>query len=144
MCVCSIYDEEESRNVYDQKYIALNYIRGWFFIDLVSSTPLSFIDVEDTSAEDVDNVQIMRIFRLMRTWSRVVRMLKVLKMNQSIIDFQNNYEINPTYAKLLKGLIYSGVVTHLFSCGWYVYAQAPYARTLDRVISRPNSCMQGL
>ena len=90
----------------------------------MSGFPLSFIDLDSRGEDDL---QIFRVLKLLRTWSRVLRLIKVLKLNQLVQDMQNTNEVNPTYFKLIKALLYSGIVCHVFSCGWCVRTCSPKA-----------------
>lgn len=52
MCIFSAYYNEEGELVCDFKCVSLNYIKGWFTIDLISNMPWDTIItfVLDTSA----------------------------------------------------------------------------------------------
>lgn len=56
----------------DRRRIALNYLRGWFFIDLVSTFPLYIVMnyvTEDNNTQSVGNYNnILRLVRLPRIY----------------------------------------------------------------------------
>ena len=80
------YDVELRENCYDQKKIAIRYLRSWFLVDFLSAAPLSLLQGVDDSAAGGAGAELRAIslVRLVRTWSRIIRMTKVIKMNKFI------------------------------------------------------------
>jgi hypothetical protein len=111
------YDPELHQNVYNQRKIIIHYAKGWLFIDAFAAFPLSMLG--DSASE---NLQMMRIIRLSRTGSRMLRMLKVIKANKMVVSAQNNYEINPAYVQITKFSVLSTLLTHMLTCLWYYSA----------------------
>eukprot|EP01052_Picozoa_sp_SAG31_P010574 SAG31_NODE_582_length_13925_cov_32.209967_5_plen_794_part_00 len=112
------YDPEFHSNIYDQRKIIIRYAKGWLFIDAFAAFPLSLVGDQMKG-----NMQAMRYVRLSRTGSRLLRMVKVIKANQLIVDAQNNYEINPAYIKVLKFSCAIVMMTHMLACLWYAAAR---------------------
>eukprot|EP01051_Picozoa_sp_SAG22_P021960 SAG22_NODE_5067_length_1094_cov_1.088442_1_plen_186_part_00 len=90
------YDEETSRNVYEQRRIAVHYLKGWLLLDLIAAFPLSIFMLFFSFGEES---MIVRYLRLVRTWSRALRMVKVIKMNALFQSLQNNYEFVSAIAR---------------------------------------------
>ena len=120
------YDEDLRASVYDQKKILIKYAQGWLLIDAFAAFPLSwFADAMAASAGpgSKENMQVMRVIRLSRTGSRLLRMVKVIKANKMIVAAQNNYELNPAYIKIVKFTIFIVMMTHMLSCLWFAAAK---------------------
>ena len=39
----AVPDKDDNEHVYDYKYIAKEYIKGWFWIDLIAILPIDYI-----------------------------------------------------------------------------------------------------
>jgi len=63
--------------VEDRKAIALNYVRGWFFIDFVAILPLDIIMA--ASSKNVKMVRLTRVGRLYKL-VKLTRLLRILKL----------------------------------------------------------------
>jgi hypothetical protein len=70
------YFDNENDLVKDRKKIFLNYLKSWFFIDLISSFPQTLI--ENKFLQNTDLLRLTRFSKLYRL-SRVLRLLKVTK-----------------------------------------------------------------
>ena len=58
--------------------IVINYLKGWFFIDLISVLPLNYILDSGTAGGLARLARLPRLYKLLRLM-KLVRMLKVLK-----------------------------------------------------------------
>ena len=63
--------------------ITENYLRGWFFIDLISSAPTSIIDLslDHGSSGVLKSTKLLRIIRMTK-YARLLRILRFLKGNK--------------------------------------------------------------
>ena len=62
--------------VVDLKKIAINYLKGWFLIDLVATIPVQLVE---SMFQGGDNLKMVRLARLPRLY-RMIRILRMLKM----------------------------------------------------------------
>lgn len=150
------YDAEISRNVYDQKKIATKYAKGyvrtvdgsalasvssvtyrptpqprWLLLDLPAAFPLSiFMELLALGEGSL----IIRYLRVLRTWSRALRMVKVIKMNKLFQSLQNNHEFNPAYLRIVKFASIMTIYLHVTACGWFGTA------SLDPVLVDALAC----
>lgn len=129
------YDDELRRNVYNQKRVAIHYLTGWFPIDIISAFPLSLLTPKvtaTTTAAEFSQFRAASLIRMVRTWSRMIRMVKIIKMNRMVTQIQNNYEINPTYVRIFKFVAYVSLLAHVFSCLWYWIATESREPCMER------------
>lgn len=82
----------------DSKIIAQKYLKGWFFVDLVSAIPLEFF--------------------MSPVFFQSLRILKVLRL----FNFKNKWEytinLNPGLLRLGFFFIFMAFGVHWISCGW--------------------------
>ena len=69
----------------DRCNIAKNYLKGWFFLDLISSTPTSVIDLslENGSSGALKSAKLLRTIRMTK-YARLLRILRFLKGNKFV------------------------------------------------------------
>lgn len=104
----SIGTETEYQRVYSLRKIALNYLKSFFIIDLLTSIPLELIIDEGASFN--------KLLRLLR----FPRFIKILKFEKLLVSNRLKYFVRINGA-LIKSLIL-GIITlillHISSCVW--------------------------
>ena len=58
------YDDDRGLMVYDRKFIALNYVRGFFIIDLVTTFPVYLIEGASSSSSSFNMLRLVRLPRV--------------------------------------------------------------------------------
>lgn len=89
-------------------HIALAYLKGRFFMDLVSSIPFDII-ADDSSVSRLKVFQIMKLIRIMR-FTR-------------IISYMSAVESIKLSLKLMKLIFYLIVYLHIQACAWFFYTK---------------------
>ncbi|KAF0717473.1 hypothetical protein As57867_002258, partial [Aphanomyces stellatus] len=96
------YHNSERVLIWDGRTIAATYIKGWFFIDLISTLPIDLIGSLFSSSSGASQVlksaKILRIFRLTRLF-KLIRLLKIGKVFKRIHD---SVQLSPSTERLLK------------------------------------------
>lgn len=97
--------------VYDWKKIGSNYLRLWFWIDLIAIIPLD-IFFANTNATNINKIiRLVRIIKLFRVF-RVARILK---------RFEDFSKLNPSVIRLLKMFSLALFVWHwIASAYWFL------------------------
>ena len=97
----SYVDKTTGEVITHTKTIAKHYLKGWFFIDFISSFPFEFIWSKS---------QILRLLRL-------IRINKIFKF----ISFVERVSLKTRHFIALFRLTFFGVFgTFFFACGWYL------------------------
>lgn len=67
--------------IMNRKAICKNYIKGWFFVDAMSSFPMSLVDLFTEEQEDYSALQSAKLLRIVRItkWARLIRLIRFLK-----------------------------------------------------------------
>ncbi len=97
----SYLDKETGEEVTDSKTIAKHYLKGWFFIDFISSFP----------------------FELIWERSHILRLLRIIRINKifKFISFVERVSLKTRHFIALFRLTFFGVFgTFFFACGWYL------------------------
>ena len=106
----------------ERRDIVMNYLKGWFAIDLLSAFPFDLLLSQN-------GLFLFKLFKLLRI-ARITRLLKVLKISRlvkvlkltssktSITDtvFSDLEEIT---LRLIRGIFVIGILLHILACGWY-------------------------
>jgi hypothetical protein len=98
--------------VFNPRDVARRYVSGWFFVDLISSLPVSLISMGDTLLEDFIVVKLLRILKLFRLF-RLIR-LEVLKE----LEYKGIFP--PGFIRLTKFLIIFLFSLHLITCFFWM------------------------
>lgn len=111
---------QEGVKVMDPRRIVKNYLRSWFWLDLLVVGPEWFTSMSP-DAFGLDGVGIGRILRLGRAM-RVLRLLRLFKLRR-IVDallelVESEYAF--TIINLLKLLFAVLVLNHVIACVWYL------------------------
>jgi len=97
----SYLDKKTGEIVTNTKKIAINYLKGWFFIDFISSFPFEFI---------WERSLFLRLIRL-------IRINKIFKF----ISFIERVSLKTRHFIALFRLCFFGIFgTFFFACGWYL------------------------
>ncbi|CAD8047776.1 unnamed protein product [Paramecium primaurelia] len=114
------YEDERGIVIVEFKKIAINYMKGWFWIDLISTFPLYLI-LDPSVLPGASSVNgLLRLARLPRIY-KLVGVLRVgnLIKHQTIQKLFFFLKLNKEYSLILKFIILTFVVIHLAGCFWY-------------------------
>ncbi len=80
------YEDENGELIVKKSKIAMNYLKGWFLLDLMSSVPITLIQ-NYTGGSGLENVKLLKLSRLPRLYRllRLVKLTKLYKQN-SFLD----------------------------------------------------------
>ena len=72
---------ERKNNVIETRHrqIALQYFKGWFWIDLLSTIPFQLVEVALKNNSETSDLKLARVTRLPRLY-RIVRILRLVKL----------------------------------------------------------------
>ena len=123
--------------------ISKHYMRGWLFIDLVSTIPFDkIVSAFLSSDNDPSSLRSLRLVRIVRL-VRLAKLIKLLKQ-QGQRDISNGVlNIDPVFvqiAKLLFTLIFIG---HLFGC-FFSYITLESVAEYGSVLNHTNAMAQGM
>jgi hypothetical protein len=122
----SAYDDEiTGLPIISLKKIALKYITGWFFIDLMAVLPVKLF--EESLSGDGAQIKLARLARLPRLYRllRILRMLKMLRIfrNQHFLRQQlDQLNLSAGILRMLNVLIGMLFLVHLCACFWHMAA----------------------
>jgi hyperpolarization activated cyclic nucleotide-gated potassium channel 1 len=86
----SAYYDEEFKMIQSRKIIALNYLKGWFTIDLFAIIPFDILFGGNDLNQIVRITRISKMYKLVKL-TRLVRILKVFKESNKIFKLMESY-----------------------------------------------------
>lgn len=109
---------DDLRLVTNAKSIAKKYIKGWFFIDFLTSIPLEFV-VPPEQSNIASYLKLLRIFRLFR----IVKMLRLLKMLKIFDGIMKRFSIRELviFAKMSRIVAAMLLFAHFAACFWLLF-----------------------
>jgi len=118
------------------KVIALQYLRGWFWLDLLGSIPTSLVELiiaasnsseggtssgEDNSSCSAAVLKTLKLNRLARL-ARLVKLLRLARLarwNRLMTKAKDALAMNPGHVRLLQWIMFVLVLAHMFACVLY-------------------------
>ena len=131
-------DAAEEILILDRKRIATQYIKTWFFVDLLSTLPFDYIVSAATTGTLTNSnavglelrlTKLARGLRLFRLAKLITMTVKVQRLHKAA---SHHWDINPAVTPLLKMIGFIFYCLHVLGCGWY------FVCTLDENSMRDN------
>ena len=128
----STYLDDNETTIKVRKIITIEYLKGWFPIDLVSVFPISYIlgetNVTNLST-NINNIakisKLPRLYRLIKLL-KLVRLAKVAK-NRGFVKiskfFEEKVKFNSYIEKILLCLSAFILLNHIIACMWVYIAR---------------------
>eukprot|EP01135_Chromosphaera_perkinsii_P011824 Nk52_evm15s2506 gene=Nk52_evmTU15s2506 len=122
--------EEDDEIALDKKTIRLDYLQGWFFVDLLSSFPLDLV-VEGIAAMtgnagDFSALGATRLFRLLRLF-KLLRVLRISRLFRYLHRWQEiMVTVGENYLRIVKLIFVMILFAHWSGC-----IQLMVARLMD-------------
>lgn len=106
----------------NHKFIALKYLKGWFWIDLASALPLSFFDGDDRM-KLVRLAKVLRLFRFARVLrvmkvTRIIKFLKYSGKKKNFLFMRPFSKVEETILRVVRIVLFVGLFAHLVACAW--------------------------
>ncbi|XP_011700934.1 PREDICTED: potassium voltage-gated channel subfamily H member 8 [Wasmannia auropunctata] len=104
------YVSRKGEVVSNSKSIAVNYVKGWFFVDLVAALPFDFLYASDvySGEESAHSIHLVKLTRLLRL-ARLLQKMDRYSQYSAVI--------------LTMLMLFFIVVAHWLACIWYVIAE---------------------
>lgn len=106
----TIINEKTGEEIFDGRIVALRYLRGKFFIDLLASIPFDFFSVL-VGAEMNNNTLSFQLFGLLKL-IRIVRLTKLI----TYLNLKDDVKMSLKLGKLIFFLI---MYIHCVGCFWF-------------------------
>ena len=111
------------------RQVWVNYLLGWFIIDLVSAFPFD-VAVNGKNAFDPDfvssvNVQTKRQLSLLRMTKvlRLLRLFRVARLSRIVTRLRDHYRFKHSHVQFIGFSFVTILVAHWIGCFWFMLAQ---------------------
>nr|CDS16629.1 potassium voltage gated channel subfamily H [Echinococcus granulosus] len=91
--------------VHHSKEIALNYIRGWFILDLIAAVPFDVIWTIQSPESPVAN------------WMHLMKLARLLRLARLFQKIERYSQYNAVVLSILMCMFF--LLAHWFACGWF-------------------------
>jgi len=112
----SAYVNPDLDMVDDRKTIVIDYLQGWFFIDLLAIMPFE-IFMESHANEMVRVIRIGRIYKLVKLL-KLLRIFKVMKDKSRLLKLINN--LGQGIQRLIILIVLFLFLNHIVACFWII------------------------
>lgn len=118
------------RIIPDPKLIAKRYLRTWFTVDFLSSTPFTYVLLvfahQNSAATNLKWFNLLRILKLFRI-AKVLKMFHHFRENSLHLGLRDNRGTK-TFLKLVRIVGVMLLIAHYFACIWYGVGSWQYAQ----------------
>ncbi|MGA2479017.1 MAG: cyclic nucleotide-binding domain-containing protein [Spirochaetia bacterium] len=112
----------------DRRSIALLYLRGWFFVDLIAALPFTWIFTMIAGGADALGSPGAGAFLDVIVFTKVLKMAKISKVSAIFRDIRESLSVNPALMRLVTFAFWFVTVVHLMACGWVLIGASEKAR----------------
>ena len=108
----------------DEAYVAVRsrisheYIRTWFFVDLISTVPFETFAALGSSASNNSNLTIVRLVKTVRLF-RLLKLAKKVDMSKVLNQLEDRFHINPAVLSLIVTVLQVACISHAICCLWW-------------------------
>lgn len=118
----SYSDSVNMKEIYDRKKIALNYLKGWFLIDLISIVPFDKLANFNNVTAIAKFARIGRLYKIIRM-TRLAKLLKLIKSKNTIVtQFSTKLRIDHGMERLVFLGFFLVFFFHMSSCFFVLLA----------------------
>jgi len=110
--------------VMERKRIAINYLKGWFWIDLIASFPYSWVISEEDDEEGSNPTEVLRLLRFLR-FIRLLRLLRIFKLKKIFGKLETYLDFSPAVFTIIGFIKLSFVIlfiSHWIACVFHFVA----------------------
>lgn len=136
--------------VLDRKAIAKNYLKNWFFLDLLSSIPFDYVplDKDEGSESGARSLKVIKVFRVLRMAKlfRLARLTKVAKyVKYEIKRFQEKHRIQIGAGTISMSRLFCGLLllVHWVGCLQFMLARIHNFPEESWVVRATLACPRG-
>ncbi len=115
------HDPKNNQIVTSPKKIAIRYLKGYFFLDLIATIPFGYILSEDVAfANKIGKLgRLPKMIKFLRA-IRLLKLLRMYKLQKLITKMEVEYNIHHGIPRMMKIVTMVLLVTHLVGCFWYL------------------------
>lgn len=125
-CFFSAYEDDNDDIIESRKVIAINYISGWFVIDVLAILPVQlFFGTTGEQSNLNEMIRIVRLGKLSKLLKllKLLRVLKVLKNQGKIMDQMNSFvTLDMGINRICFFFAIFLMLAHIVSCLWIISA----------------------
>lgn len=120
--VSAYQTEEDEVLIVSYKQIIVNYLTGWFILDILAVFPFQYVFESDIGQYNnlVRLGRLPRLYKVVRM-TKLMRMFKMLKERNRLIRYITYFlRVGATVERLLTSLISLIFFCHVACCFWYL------------------------
>lgn len=121
------YEDRTGKEIIDLRAIAMNYLQGWFWVNLLSCVPPELVSlllgnwIEDGPAL-TKSLRLGRVAKISRL-VRLTRMVRLMRVISSLLKSSAIQKMRQGRGVLFFNFVIALLwVVHLMACGWYLCA----------------------
>jgi len=119
--------DNEGKKIFSRMAIAKEYLRAWFWLDLITSLPFDRFMTAGAGKQTGSVTKALKIARI----ARIVKLLKVLRLSKQLNKWEQDDETSLWLVRMFKFLTIFFLSGHICACGWVgvekYYRSHPYS-----------------
>ena len=116
----SIQKDENSEEITDFKLIATEYVKSWFFFDIISILPIDYLMDQANYNQLFRFTKIGKLYKLVRM-TRLAKLLRLLKKKKYLVSkMSEKLQLSSGHDRLIMLTIFFFFFLHLSGCMFVV------------------------
>ena len=128
-CLSAYRDQKTGEVIDDLWLITINYLFGWFLIDLFTCLPFYLFVSDDSLARISFVAKAPRLLKVVRIL-RAVKFFRSTRFQEYFEKWEDSSSFHPAFWRILRMVIGIFAMAHVFACLW-IYVGKSYADTDD-------------
>lgn len=122
----SAFYNEDNQLETSRKYIFLNYLKTWMFLDICALLPYHIFQSNPTSSSSssklIKMIRLLRLYRLFKIY-HLIKQFKNAGNSEEPQMIKEGFVINEALKHLIKFSLKTLIAIHVISCFWYFSAK---------------------
>jgi hypothetical protein len=110
-----IFDPETTTWIYSRHRIAASYLKGWFWLDSISTMPFDVVSMAMQS-DEVSDLSMLRILKILK----LLKLLRVLRSGKILRRLMNFLGWHYSTYTIVSQIVVVVVFIHWIACGWHL------------------------
>jgi hypothetical protein len=109
------YLKDGTKLVREQPAVLIQYLRSWFFFDLISTLPFHELVSMDESENNNSVLRLSKFFRLLKLF----KLLRLVRSSKVLLQVLQHTQLNPSLVRLLNLVALLFLSWHIIACIWW-------------------------
>lgn len=146
LCFITVFRDDTRRLVFLHREIAMNYIKGWFFFDLLLIIPLELFFKENSPYANLNQFAKLQRISKIKNAVKLMKLTKVMRLFKSETKrkLKKHLRAEQGAGRIGYFVVFLFVISHLLACGYLMMALYDERNWLTNVVADLQSAEEDI